>query len=235
MPTLRQPHAMQRTHALIAVVLLVALAGCVSVTAELTVDEDGDVAMDAEMEFDEMVVNLMEMEVEEDPEYDSVGEALIDDMEEDEADDFDNVVFDYEELDDGGLLLEMSSDPTDPADLEDIEVTVDEDAETVEFISHDGIEDGADDDLNGEFDEFADEIEMTIAVTMPGEVTDHNGEQVDDTTVEWTNEDHAGTETLEVASELDSNGSITDRIPGFTGAIAALALLGAALLAYRRR
>ncbi len=230
---------MRKTYAVLAVVLLIFLAGCVTVTVEFTVDGDGMVELDAEMEFDEMVVQFMEMELDED-EYDSVGEMMIADMQadlEDDTGDFDNIEYDYEELEDGGLLLLITSDPTDPATLDDISVTIDEDEATAEFISHDGIDDFEEDDgLNGADEDFQDMIDMRIIVHMPGEIQEHNGNLVDDTTVEWTSAEHGGTDELYALSEIDDDTAFA--IPGFTAGITLLALglliAGSAYL-HRRR
>lgn len=227
---------MRKVYAVVAVVLLVGLAGCISITIEATVDEDGMVSMDGEIEFDQEAVQMLELMVEEEPEYDDVGEWLIADMEEDEdTDEFDGIEYDYYETDDGGLVLEISSDPTDPEQLEDITVTVDEEEQTVTFVDVGGIDDDEFDD-GGEDDDFGEmDIEMTYRLNMPGEITDTNGDQVDDTTVEWVLPDHEDLDELQATSGIDES---SDGIPGFGLGItaAALALLAtAAAVLHRRR
>lgn len=216
---------MDKVWATFAVVLLVATAGCVTATMETTVHNDGMIELDGEIEIGPELVSLLEDQLEE-SEHDTVGELLIADFqEENEADEeWDNLQIDYEELDDGSILLTMSSDPTDPDQIEGIDVNVTEDEAT--FINDEGFE--QDDDFDEE------NVELTYIVHMPGEVQETNGEQIDDGSVQWTYTDHQGQDNLHATSSVDENGS--DGIPGFGIGIVALAvalLTGAA--AYRRR
>lgn len=217
---------MRKISIVLAVGVLVVLAGCVTVTAEVTVDEDGMVEMDAEMELSEEAVQAIEQQLEQSPdsEYDSAGEAVVAELQSSEDDNpgWENVQFDYEEQSDGTLLVTIQTDTSDPADIPELEVEASDDE--VSLTNTEGFE---------ETDELQDvELEMTYIVHMPGEITDHNGEKTDDDTVEWTYADHQN-QTLEVTSGIDEGSS---GIPGFgiAVAIAALGLLSAAA-AYRIR
>ncbi len=217
---------MRKLGIIAAVAVLVLLAGCVTVTAEVTVDEEGMVEMDVEMELTEEAVQTIEEQLEQNPdsEYDSPGEAVVAELESSTGENpgWENVQFDYEEQSDGTLLVTIQTDTSDPADIPEVEIEASEDE--VSFTNTEGFE---------ETDDLQDiELEMSYIVHMPGEITDHNGELLDDDSAEWTYADHQN-QTIEVTSGIDESSS---GIPGFGIAvvIAALGLLSAAA-AYRVR
>ena len=93
-------------------------------------------------------------------------------------------------------------------------------------------------------DEFLDDIDVRYIVHMPGSITATNGEQIDDTSVEWTLEYlfEEDLNQMEVTSMLDGedstpppDGDDADGMPGFGFLLGVLALLSVAYLVYRSR
>lgn len=213
-------------------IAVIALAGCLSVTMEMTVDDDGMVEMEGEMELDAFLFQAMQEEAEEEG-YDSFADEMEQDLENDGWNDVEVTIEEGGEFDDAVISFQAGS--TDPANLDTISVDVDDDAiHYTETEGFDDVDDGEEDDLDLDFgeEELQESIQMTYIVNMPGEITDTNGEEVDDSTVQWTFADHQGVDTFEVSSQIDADGS-----PGFTPAIAALVfgLLAISAWAYRRR
>lgn len=216
---------MQKLWASLAVILLVVTAGCLSATMETTVHDDGMVELEGEIDVSPELVSLIEEELE-DSEYDSVGELLVAEFNQDEEfdEEWNNFQMDYEEQNDGSIILTMTSDPTDPDQIEGWVVNVTEDEAT--FETDEGFE---------EDDEFSeDDVELTFIVHMPGEIQDTNGDQIDDDSVQWTYADHQGVGSMQVTSSVNEDDS--DSIPGFGLGMTALAVaLIAGAAAYGRR
>lgn len=216
--------------ALIGVVTLVLLGGCLSMSVEIEVGNDGQIdSMDMEMTMDEFLYNTLESNAQEEG-YDSVEESLTADIEE-EA--WDSVESDVTETDDGATIT-ISATGGNPDELEGFDVTVEEDS--IEIVIVDGFNqsDGTGD---GDFGEYMDQIEMEYLVHMPGEITDTNGEIQDDgESVRWTLQDHSGIEDFEATSERSQDDGESDSIPGFGGliAIGAIALIVLSFV-FRRR
>lgn len=214
--------------------MIVLLAGCMDVTMEVTVDEEGELDLEAELVLDSLLASIMEEEVEGEG-IDALAEDFANDLEEEGW----NVV-DYgaEEIEDNGdVRLTVSAEATDPDDIETITVTVEDDQIT--YVESDGFEGEVDDGMGDddfldedELEEFYDAIEMTYIVNMPGEITDTNGELIDDSTVQWTFRDHSGVSEFEATSEIDDDAS---PIPGFSVAVAIVALLALAMALIHRR
>jgi len=213
------------------VVLLALLAGCLGVTVEVTVDEDGLLDLDMEMEMDPLIYTAFEEEAHDDG-YESVAEAIASDLE-DEGWNIDE--FGSEEGDDGDMVIWVTGSETDPASIETITVEMTEDEVT--FEESDAFEDEMGGDLGEEFDvsgeELLDMIEFTYRLNMPGDIIDSNGDQIDDQTVEWRLEDHLGVATFEATSERGTDDA--SAIPGLGIAIGILALLVASMALFRNR
>lgn len=243
---------MKRTHiALLAVVGLLALAGCLDMTVTTTVGEDGDIEeMNVEMQMDGMLYQMFEDEAQQDG-YDSVEEMFEADMTEDITDDeayFDSVEVSVDETDDGDFVLSMSMYGVDPAGIDEIDITVDEESNTITYVDSD-LEDTVEDDdsdasdpgMDDDFGEFEDQISMTYVVEMPGEITDHNAHEISDdgTVATWDlMADDVPSEAM-VESDIDdsSGGGLTgdDGIPGFGVAPALVAILAMLGLGVRLR
>ncbi|MFW6152775.1 MAG: LppM family (lipo)protein [Halobacteriota archaeon] len=217
-----------------ALIALVLLAGCLDMTMEVTVEEEGTLDLDSEVIIDSMLASMIESELDgEGP--DAIAEDFANDM---EADGWNVVEYEGEETDDGDVRVTISARDTDPAELETISVDVEDDRIT--YVESEGfgddLEDGFDDgELGDDYDvddEILDSIQLRYVVNMPGDIVETNGEQTDDRTVEWTLADHAGTEEFEVTSEIADDAF---PIPGFTPAIALVALVLVSLFALRAR
>lgn len=230
-------------------VVLVVLAGCLSVSVETTVSEDGTIEeMNAEMEMDGFVFGMLEEEGE---------------FEEDIREDFDDDAwgsFEYseEQTDDGDMLISFTASDGDPDQIDELDVTIDEETDEITFVDTDGfgaIDDDAleDDDADDEMDDvieddfdfgfdddfdfdddFEDQIQFEYTVNMPGDIVETNGEIQDDgQSVTWTQEDDEGAETLEATSERggDSDDGFGSGFGVAVGVLALGALVGTALVA----
>lgn len=208
---------------------LVVLAGCLSMSVEMTVDSDGQIEeAELELEFeDEFVFNAFQDEASEEG-FDTVGEWIAADMEDDG--DWGSV---EAETDEDEQTVRITASDGDPDTMDDINVTVDEEADEVTFVDRDGLEqeEGFD---NGGFGD-ADEIELVYIVNMPGDIIDTNGEIRDDgTSVEWSTDMDEEVDQLEATSER--TGADDGFGPGFgVGAIVAALLAVGALVGLRRR
>lgn len=221
---------MNRKHlAILSVVGMLALAGCLDVTMTVEVSEDGDVdAMEMEMEMDAMLFEQFETEATEEG-HESVAEMFEADMLEDvDEEHVGDVTTEIEELDDGDQRLTMQLTDVDPAGLDDVDITVEDGTivyEDADAIEEDEFDDGDDAGMDGDFDEFEeqfeDQISMEYVLVMPGEITDHNADEIseDGTTATWDLMDTEA-ETVYAESEIEDDG-----IPGFGVAAALGALL----------
>lgn len=204
--------------AIVGVVGLVVLSGCLSMSVEVDVNNDGTInSMDMEMTMDQQVYQFMQSDAQ-DQGYDSVEDSFRDEINEDA---WESVETDVSESE-NEVTLTISASNGDPAEIDFINVTVEEDSIT--YVDSEGFSsDGQTGD--GDLGEYMDQIEMEYTLHMPGEVTDTTGEIQDDgTTVMWTLQDHQGVEQFEATSERsEEDGS--SGIPGFGGALAIAALL----------
>lgn len=229
---------MKRTNRKLALIgmiaVLVLTAGCMDVTMEVTVDEEGALDLEAEMILDSFLASMMEEEAEGEG-IDAIAEDFAQDLEDDGW----NVVdYDAEELDDGDVRIWVLAEDTDADDIETISVSVEDDQVT--YLETDGFEDGFGDDFgddefidDDELDEFFDSIQFVYILNMPGEITDTNGEQIDDSTVQWSMQDHMGVSEFEATSDIDDDAA--SPIPGFSLAIGILALLSVTFAYLRLR
>lgn len=245
---------MQRTHLiLIAVLGMGLLAGCMDMSVTTEVNAEGDIdQMDIEMEMDSMMFAFME-ESAQDEGYDSVEEMLAEDFQEDmggdEVGSFSVSVTPPDERDDtSDHLISINVEEIPVEEMDEIETEVDN--ETVRFVDTDIGGDTADDDGDvgdgqdpgemddfGEFDEAMEEINMEYVVRMPGEIQEHNADEISDdgTTATWdmTAEEEPD-EQLFVESTIDESADDgdSDAVPGFGIVAGAVALLlGIGLLA----
>ena len=204
------------------VLLLVGLAGCLSMAVETTVASDGTIEeTTAEIEMDGMLFDMLEEEGD-------FEEDVREDVHEDAWGWFE---YDEEELDNGDVLVTITAQDGDPDKIDDIDVTVDEEADQITFVDYDGFEAVEDDEMD---EEFLDEITFEYTVNMPGEVVEANGEIQDDgQSVVWTNDEHAGTETFEVTSERSSSDGFGNGFGPVVGILALALLAGGALVARR--
>ncbi|GAB7017905.1 hypothetical protein [Halostagnicola bangensis] len=188
-------------------------------TATVEVSPDGDLeTMAVEMEMDEILYNEFEAEAQEEG-YDSVEAMLEDDMLDDTDDEYyDDVSSSTKELDDGDYLVTVSADNVDPGGSDDIDVTVEDDM--IEFEDS-GVMDDTGGEEGGEMDEFDSQITVEYELIMPGEIQDHNADQLSDdgTTATWDLV-NSNEESVYAESEIDDDG-----MPGFGVSAGLLALL----------
>jgi hypothetical protein len=214
--------------ALVGVVVL--LAGC-TVTYEATVGSDGGMEeVDIEIDMGEELYQQAQAQAEQEG-YDSVGEWFF--LENDDSD-FDQDAWDsFDIRDDGESTVGVTASGGSPEDLENVTVTVDEDAGEVTYIDDEGI----DSSTEGQASDI--EIEWEYTVNMPGEIIETNG-NADGNTATWNSEDHTSLEQLQVTSEQTGAGGGDDGAfgPGLgvgTALVGILALSAIAAARYRRQ
>lgn len=222
----------RHTWALLGVVALVLTAGCLSMSAEIEVANDGTIdSMEMEMTMDRVVYQSLQSSAEQEG-YDSVEESMAADINE-EA--WDSISTDMTESEDE-VTITITASGAHPDDLDDMDVTVEDDSLT--FTIPDGFNQ-SDQSTGGQFGQYMDQIEMEYLVHMPGEITETNGEIQDDgESVRWSLADHNDVETFEATSERSEDGGDggSDGIPGFSAGAALLALAAlAGLVALRYR
>ncbi|MFC6718006.1 hypothetical protein ACFQGT_10240 [Natrialbaceae archaeon GCM10025810] len=287
--------------AVLAVLAMVLVGGCLDTSVTTEVGADGDVeSMETAFEVDAFTYTLLEESAKEEG-YDSLEEMLEDDAGADyENDEVESINASTEQLEDGEYRIALTATDVDPDAIDELEITVDGDTIRYEDTSFNGsnpfgsefgeFEDDAwtDDGLEdegaydgGENDEWTDEnwsedewgddnwsddewaednwsddewsddefgelfdFEMAVeyVVVMPGEIQDHNADEISDdgTTATWEftfDEDvdddsfDEEMESLYVESTIDegAEGADGDSIPGFGVGVAAVSLLGAAI------
>ncbi|MFP4590882.1 MAG: hypothetical protein ACLFMX_02715 [Halobacteriales archaeon] len=223
-----------RRHATLAALLgLALLAGCLDVTHEVTVRDDGTVEeYRLEMVMDEYVYNLLEAETEPGQ---SLEESIVNDTPEELPDDVGDVTADVDELDNGDYRLSIGISDFDPAETENITVEVEEDTIYYEDLSVEGGEfdqNETDDEFDlGEFDPSS-QVSYEYILTMPGEIQDSNADEVDGDTATWDVMELESDETVWAESAVPDDSSA---IPGLGVAAAVLAIGLAALGVARRR
>lgn len=174
--------------AAVVIVGMVLLAGCLDVTVTTEVGADGDLdSMDVEMEVDPVVYSLLQDEAHE-AGYESIEEMLEADAEADGLGD--DVSASTEQLDDGNYLVTVSAQNVDPAALDSVDVTLED--ETIRYESTDLGGDGALEDELEDPEPFDDQSTSGAAVpiellgTASADVTDDEWEdEFDDDVEEW--------------------------------------------------
>lgn len=228
-----------------AVIGVILLAGCLSTTVEVTVREDGMIErMDIEMEMDVFLHERLDRQAQEQG-YDSLEESFLDDM---ETEAWDRIEYEEEQVE-NTVFVTITAHDGDPDELRDIDVTVTD--STVTFVEHNGFapESFEERDPGDSFDEqthpgdhfevepvvnepppdgenlseYFDFIDSEYIVHMPGEVTETNGEVLDNgSSVRWDLDSHEELSSFEATSERPR----ADPIPGFGLALG----IGAVLL-----
>lgn len=204
-----------------AVLGLVLVSGCLHMTATVEVSPDGDLeTMGVEMEMNELLYDELESNAQADG-YDSVAAMVEDEMLGDtDEEHYEEVSSSVDELDNGDYRVSVSAHNVDPAGSDDINVTVNDD--TIEFEDS-GIIDDTEDE--GDPAEYESEITVEYELIMPGEIQDHNADEIseDGTTATWDLL-NADEETVYAESTIEDDG-----MPGFgisAGLFAALVVIG---------
>lgn len=210
--------------AVLGVIAIVLLTGCLNMTVEVDVGDDGSLEeMYTEIDMNQLLYDSLQTQAQQDG-YESVGESLLDDADEDA---WSNIQYDQTETDDG-VVIEITASDGDPSAVDGLSVSV-EDGQ-VTFTDSDGFQGfaGEGQDLS----EFEEQIEMEYVVNMPGPVSDSNGNVEGDSTVRWTLAEHRGVGSFEATSDIEES---SDGSPGFglVPGLVALALGGASLTVYR--
>ena len=243
-----------RTLGAIALVAIVIASGCLTVSIDSTVNDDGTIdRYETRLEMPSMVLDQMsnqsqqegmtlEESIKDGYDEEDYGSISVDVREEDGQgiieivlEDFDPAEIDGEDF--GGDSGEQENqDPSEQASGPQIEVTVEEDKVTYvddSFNSDDGVaNDSEDDGFSGTFT-----LEYTL--TMPGPVIEDetNADEIDGRTATWNESGSnvfSNTE-IEAASERGSGGSFLG-LPGFGAGLALVGLLlGAGLLTATRK
>ncbi|AHG00869.1 hypothetical protein HALLA_10280 [Halostagnicola larsenii XH-48] len=211
----------RKSIAAMAVLGLVLVSGCLHMTATVEVSPDGDLeTMGVEMEMNELLYDELESNAQADG-YDSVAAMMEDEMLGDaDEEHYEEVSSSVDELDNGDYRVSVSAHNVDPAGSDDINVTVNDD--TIEFEDS-GIIDDTEDE--GDPAEYESEITVEYELIMPGEIQEHNADEIseDGTTATWDLL-NADEETVYAESTIEDDG-----MPGFgipAGLAAALVVIG---------
>lgn len=210
---------MKRQHAaVVALVALLALAGCADGTVTTTVDSDGEIEqiqIEAEMSQEAYAIMLEEAGAEG---HDSVSEFLSEGLD-DELGDAVTDVEHEDRKDDGTFVSEITFNQVDINEFDGIE-TESTDEDTIQYTD------------NAFRSTTVDEVdEMTYQVEMPGEITETNADKVDEeNNVAVWDVHNTDAETAVVESE---RGQLSLWTVVAVAGIGAIALVGG-LLAYRR-
>ena len=217
----------RRHYAIISVVFVLVLAGCLSVTVEVSVGSDGDIdEMQVEMTMDEFVFEMMEEGAQEDG-YESLEAQFSADIEEEEWGSFDY----SEEREGDDVIITMTANDGDPDNLDDISIVIEDDEMT--YTDADGFATDEDDE---ELDEFRDQIEMEYILNMPGEIVESNGDVSEDgDSVSWNFHDHGDVDAFTATAEVPEDAE-DDSIPGFSIplVLAVFVLMGIGAVGSRR-
>ena len=219
---------MKRTHvAVLAVVMLVAFAGCLEMTFTYEVNAEGDLDRVAvEMDMTEEVYEWLEENAEEEG-YDSFEEAMESDLRDDlDEDEVGEISVTGEESEMGHLVtIEVTDVPIE--EMDDVDTEVDEEADTVRFTIED-----VDDEFQEPDDDAEEQILIQYVVKMPGEIHDTNAHELSDgdTVATWNLTEQSESELY---AESDASESAIP-VPGFGVAAAVLAGLLATLAIARR-
>jgi len=193
--------SVSRTHLAIGgLIVLALLAGCYTMNIETEVTSDGQIdQVQVEMVFDDPFVFSALQDEASNQGFETVGEWIANQSDEQEGD-WDT--FQVETIQEDQTVV-MTATGGDPASLEDINVTVDEQAGEITYVDTSGLNQSQGFEGNqsgdGQFD-FSN-VTYNYVVDMPGEVIDTNGNIIGDgSVVEWTSDMNEEFDQLEVTS-----------------------------------
>ncbi|MFW6448276.1 MAG: hypothetical protein ACOC0X_01915 [Halobacteriota archaeon] len=223
----------RRTAALLALLGMALLAGCLDVTHEVTVEDDGTIEeYRFDMVMDEYLYNLLEEEETEPGQ--SLEESILEDTPEELPQGVGDVSADVTQLDDGDYRLSMEISEFDPAEADNITVDVDDDTIYFEDLNVEGGEfnETEDDEFDlGEVDPST-QISYEYILHMPGEIQDSNAHEVDGNTATWDVMEMEEGETVWAEGTVPDDSS---PLPGLGVTAAVVAFLLAGLGAVRLR
>lgn len=228
---------MSRRAFLTAIVIgMIVVSGCVGVTTEQTVGPDGDLTeSQAKLELSGEVYNFMLSSIREDG-YDDMEEWLSEAYAENLTE-YDELTTDHIERDDGTHVITVTITNIPSEEFEEISTVVDEEESTVRFEHTDpfNLGDEADTDEEGlNSSEFESSIEMTYVVHMPGEITDTNAHEVNESTNTATWNYLGGDDPEDIYVESDRGIGMIESMPGFGAPLALVSLFIVSALLWRR-
>lgn len=234
-----------------AFVFTVLLAGCLTTTVDVTVDEDGMIErMEVDVDMHRLAYGYLSDAAEQQG-YESLEEFLRSEFS-DQA--WESIEYTEQETEDG-IVATIVGEGGDPDEIPTIDVTVDDGEVT--FVNHDGFggegfEEEIDDQVAPNSDDeiefltrepFPEEDELIehyvfvdseYIVHLPGEVLEANGDVLaDGTSVQWSLDDHEDISTFQATSAIDASESIP--AGGILLTVAGMIVLGLGLLAWRAR
>jgi len=193
--------SVSRTHLAVGgLIVLALLAGCYTMNIETEVTSDGQIdQVQVEMVFDDPFVFSALQDEASNQGFDTVGEWIANQTEQREGD-WDS--FQVETIQEEQTVM-MTATGGDPASLEDINVTVDEQAGEITYVDTSGLNQSQGFEGNqsgdGQFD-FSN-VTYNYVVDMPGEIIDTNGNIIGDgSVVEWTSDMNEEFDQLEATS-----------------------------------
>lgn len=220
------PNMDQRIRLAIALALLVGLAGCAQISIDSTVTADG------EIEEYNMVINtsttvygFLNEDAKEEG-YDDIGEMWQDDLDEEDVSSFNY----SEEIDGDEVTMRFQLEGWTPDS--DSNISIEKSDGTMVYEDVTWVNESAEE---GENSEMLSGMVVQYRLTMPGEITDSNADEVDGNTATWTETGHdAMTDNrIYAESEISSSSGVG---PGFTTLTALFAALtGIGYLLVRRR
>lgn len=212
----------------LALALLLLFAGCASMSVDSTVAADGTIeTYSIEVNTSTTVYGLLTESAKDDG-YDSLEESFLSDV---NRSSYENVTYD-EEIDGDSATISLTLTGFDPSASDSVNVTESDGKlvyEDTTFVNESA-------QVTDDQESYMSGLTLTYSLTMPGEITDSNADEVDGDTAEWT---ATGTDAMtdtRVYAESEKPSGIVDSVPGFgvtAGVVALVAGLG--VLALRRR
>ncbi len=227
------PPSTRVTLAAFGLFALVLLGGCAQIAVHSTVTADATIEeYRIQINTSRTVYGLIEQSAEEEG-YESVRDAVMSDL---DLDDVGAESVDYDEDIDGDeVTMTFTFTNVDPTEFDNVSVTETEEAFVYEdrtFVQEGlGMQDQPEGNLS---DAFGATLALDYYLTMPGEITDSNADEVDGNTAEWH---ETGTDAFtDTRIYAESEKPTIVPVPGFgaTVAVLAIALLAASLVAASR-
>lgn len=240
----------------IALVAIVVASGCLTVSIDSTVNDDGTIdRYETRMEVPAMVLDQMNQSAQEDDmsleesirqgyDDDNYGSISVDVRTENQQgiieivlEDFDPDDIEGSDFSGGESQGEGNPDPSEQAAGPQIDVTVEEDRITYVDDSFDSDTSTNGTDGDGE---FSGSFSLQYTLTMPGPIIEDetNADEIDGRTATWneSGSDVLSNTEIRAASERSSGGGSFLGLPGFGAGLALVALLvGAGLLTAARK
>lgn len=211
----------RKSIALGGLALLVILSGCASLSVHSSVTADGTISQyKMELNTSSMVYGMLEEEANGGG-YDTVEDYYVSDFNDSS---FGSISYD-EEFDGNDVTMTLGIEDFDPP--EDSSISVTESDGSITYEDETFVNESA--DVTESQEEYMSSVTVNYYLTMPGEITDSNADEVDGDTAEWHENGPEAFVNNPIYAESET-GSLLG-VPGFGIGITALSLLVAGLFA----